>query len=706
MDEILTDKYLKEIDAKAQKFIDEQKLIHEIALPPKQIPDRMHNTNNFPNEPVTPSTLSSEVAKMLESFGNIVSEKTPTMVEELCRSFNECIRLNNIGESQTLILSPKTGSAKSISAQMYISLLQEHASIIVVYTIEDAIETCKNINKWSGDNNYAKCTYKITDKNKKTDYWVNRNDLSKYRCIVISHELFKLANSKLGIDDFSKYKKDKRKFVLVDERIDLYKTIKISVPNISYLLKLFNDIKKVYPLSTLDNDISYLERTIEKLNQIQEIPDLIADIKNGKVKHRLESKRFMYIDAQIRSEYELNSYDFSNFYKLINDRVINLLKILDPLSLFNKEDGINIRQNLKNHLENLVTILKYNFYYFPHTSDNSGAIIMVTKNILNDFGSSIVLDATATVNRLYDDKVFNNPKSIKHLEATNPRVYTNFTINKCGGVPQGKFSIYESLANEELDKIITLYTNIATSLLTAKEDKLLIIAHKDFREMLEKTLINKSIKFTHWGDHRGKNKWSDCNKILVIGWNYLPSEVHSINYINAVNKVEHLSNNDFKEIKYNYSVSQIVDDLVQAVNRGAVRKTISKDGNCEKSEVYLFYPNNKLGIAVMKKFEDEFNGANVVEWNPHEIEPFQQLSKDYPRIKRIADYIDKKLQGTDEIKQPEVKKYFSSLKDNKISKSAFHRNIQNEEFKVLLQEREIEKIKPKEGYPIFKKHLQ
>ncbi len=694
---------LERMNVTLKSMIDKQKRTHTVALPPKVIPERMHNTSGFPDEPISPATLASEVTEKLNSFPKVIAAvNTPTMVEELCRSFNECIRLNSIGESQTLILSPKTGSAKSVSSQMYIALLQSQASIVVVYTIEDAIETCNNINEWSENQDYARCTYKVSDKNIDDPMRVDKDQLSEYRCIVISHALFKLANDAIGIEFLSTYKGGKREFVLVDERMDLYKEITFPLSNLKPLLKLYNDIKQSLALALVDNEIEYLETVREIFEEIQEITELTMKIVDEKPVPSYELRNFMYFDQDQRTAHDIQTYDFSDFYKLLKDRIVKLEKVIDPLSLLDsKVDTKKIINNLKGHLNNLVNILKNNFYYFARGSDNNAPTIMVTRNILNEFGSSVVLDATATVNEMYNHKVLENPDTVKHIETTNPRKYNNFTINECRGVAQGKNSIFDTLTTTELKTIVNLYRDIAYSLLESKEDKLLIVAHQGFREHLEKKLKKKAVEFTHWGDHRGKNKWSHCNKILVIGWNYLPDQVHYLNYINAINGTQDINNQQLRDIKDTYSITQITDDLVQAVNRGAVRKTASTDGNCVESQVYMFYPNTIEGKIVMDLFKAEFEGATVKPWTPVGIEKIRNLAKNYVNIERVANYIERKVHELGEIKQSGVQKYFDdpsnperlSANEDRIPRSTVSRAMNHTEFELLLETKGIHRVK-------------
>jgi hypothetical protein len=693
-----TNAYLKEHGEENSRLAEEA-----IASTPAETDaPRMHDSSGFPDEPVNPTALASKVTEKLNSFPNFVTpEKTPIMVEELCRSFNECIRLNKAGETQTLILSPKTGSAKSVSSKMYVSQLKEHASIIVVFTIEDALQTCKDINEWSGDDSYARCTYTPTKENPEDKFWVDRYKLKKYRCIVISHALFIRLNDKEDINLLSRFSGRKREFVLIDERIDLYKEVTFPLTNLKLLSKLFNDIKHSLQLPLVDSEIEYLKTLEEIFKSIADKKEITLDIKDGEAVVTVDSKNFIAFNKKLKESEEIDVHDFKNFYKQLDEGVIKLRKIIDPLYLLG--DSFNedkIKSTLKAMLNDLSIILKNNFYYFAQLNNGQSPVIMVTRNILNGFGSSVVLDATATVNALYNDKVSENQGTVKHISTTNPRRYENCTIYKCKGVPQGKSSIYDTLAPQELQTVLNLYKDIADSILSHKDDKLLIISHQKFGEKLKTKIRKKRIEFTYWGNHRGKNKWSHCNKVFVIGWNYVPAEVHYRNYINAINGTHDINNERLKEIKQHYEMTQIADDLVQGVNRGAVRTTASTDGNCTKSEIYMFYPNSEFGLNLMEGFEDEFDGATVIPWSPVGIEKIQKLAKSYANIETVVAYIERQVKQHGEIQQSQVQKYFDdqanperlSGGEDRMPKSTVANALLHTECKLLLETKGIYRV--------------
>lgn len=162
---------------------------------PPEPPIRAHSATGFPEIPIKPSSLFRNVSNKLQSFPKqVVPDKSQEMVEDLGKGFNECIRLNSNSKDkknpQTLVFSPKTGSAKSVTAKVYIAMLKNEHSLVVVPTVDDANTFCDDINTWSSNPNYARCTYSINHDNPKSTYHIEKRDVEQYRCIVITHNMY------------------------------------------------------------------------------------------------------------------------------------------------------------------------------------------------------------------------------------------------------------------------------------------------------------------------------------------------------------------------------------------------------------------------------------------------------------------------------------------------------------------------------------
>ena len=298
---------------------------------------------------------------------------------------------------------------------------------------------------------------------------------------------------------------------------------------------------------------------------------------------------------------------------------------------------------------------------------------MATENIVNKFGSCVVLDATATINEIYETTSWYNQNTFKHIITEDSRVYSNFTISKAKGYPQGADSVYAKLdANEKRDRA-NEYLSIAYEIVSSEEDKMLIIGHKDFVLTLQSLNTNNQIVFTNWGNHVGKNNWSDCNKVMVIGWLYKPETEYYGNFINAVGNLEHASHAIRDSTRNLYRETQLADDLVQAVMRCSARKTVSEDGNCAAAEVYIFYPNNKEGKRVLKLFELEFKEAVIKKWTPKFKNVQQKITKHEANVRSIMKYLKQASKKVLDISQSDI------VKATGLAKSIISRTLASDE---------------------------
>ena len=282
--------------------------------------------------------------------------------------------------------------------------------------------------------------------------------------------------------------------------------------------------------------------------------------------------------------------------------------------------------------------------------------LMSTENILSKFGSHVVLDATAGVNEIYKTIAWHHPETFKHIKTEDPRIYKNFTIYKAKGYPQGASSIFKGVDDEIVQKRVTDYLKIARSLVSHKNDKLLIVCHKEFRSKIEKKNRNKKIVFTNWGNHVGKNEWGDCNKVLVIGWFQLAASEYYGNYINAVGEFEYANTLIDDTTITEYTYTQLADNLVQAVMRGSARNTASMDGNCNKCEAYIYCPDNEKGRRVMELFEAEFTQVIVRKWDPKMSSSPKNTLKSELNVETIMKYLSNESKTVSSVTQAMVVK--------------------------------------------------
>lgn len=629
-------------------------------------PPRFYSTESFPTNPIEAQRLIDTVSEKLREYGNVIPEKTSIMVEELCRGFNECIRLNQIEDiPQTLIFSPKTGSAKSTSAKAYISLLENASSLVIVPRVDDAISYCNDINTWSENPEYARCYYRISDENPDSDVRVERDHINDFRCIVITHAMLRTISHFSDTSIANILKEKQRDLVIVDERLSLFHSHEITKDEVRNLAFIFAELQKNtdFDLSPLREPLAMLLLTFRKL-------ELIATNTNSKIVPINGT-----LDDQLRETFDYTNVNFQILESLIQNKNLKFAQI-NPL--FKGSDIIedDAKKTVVEKMRSIEYILKHEFYYFK-----SGQYIKLIslENLRHAFGSIVVLDATAEINMIYHTRSIAQHMQTMHMKTTDPRIYSNLTINIAKGYHQSRTAIYKDETINIVERA-TEYLQIAKGLLISDDDRLLVITFKDFRNQMEMQNTEQHIEFTHWGNHVGKNEWSHCNKVMIVGWNYLTEEVHYNHFLHAVGNQEysdHLQNND--TIK-NYKITQMVDDLIQAAMRCSARKTIDENGNCAHSELYMFHPDNEEGKTIISHFIREFTDAVVKAWIPEHAQIVPKKAKSTENADLILNYLQEKSKSAIDVSIQTI------ISDTGLKKHTVSRTIKSEYFKQMLEQ--------------------
>lgn len=637
------------------------------------------STENFPLQPVNPKHLVKEVTKKLKSFKIIVSKDTPSLITEMCKTFNQVIYLNqSTAKFENLIISPQTGTAKSLSAKIYISLLKIESSILVVQRVDTAIEFCEQINEWSKDENYARCFYQISTENKNHHFRVEKEELKNYRCIIITHNMFLKANQSKEIDQYKIFNSKNRDFVLIDERIKYH--TKYTVNNLQ--LKSYIKMDQIELINANNNNEELLEALVHIRVLLEFFERAFDELKVARFKNNLN---ILYSThhitcKKIKLELEQEYANIENIIQVIKDTHIYFVN--NPLMhketvLYNKQSKIK----LLDFLETLKKIASNDFFYYKDGNDES---ITTVLSIEYNFGSYVTLDATAKINMFYQIESQNQSKTTKIIKTTSTKIYNNLTIHTAKGFFQGKSTIFKTKSGRKEAKE---YLKLINSLLENNNDRMLVITSKDFRQAIESLTINKRISYTHWGNHIGKNNWQDCNRVIVIGWQFYKNLEYYINFINANGGFKDVFSTHMLErkVKHKFKITQLADDLVQAVNRSAVRNIIDTKGNCPISHIYLFYAQKAEYLDVRDIFIDQFEGATIDEWSPILENTKNKKSKPQLKIEVIINTLELELKESQEVRISTI------IEKTRIPKSTISRLMNTEEFALQLSESGIHK---------------
>ena len=557
--------------------------------------------------------VSNRVLDLMQKQGNTIAYNMPEHIKHLCDLFNYCIdwQKSNGGNKESyhrLVNAAQTGSGKSLTLKVYVSMLKEHSSLIIVSKVDEALEYCEFINKLRNNDNYARCYYSITDKNKDSPLRTDSYKLNEYQCIVISHSMFQNVNLSDSLDTYKLYKNKQRDLIVIDEKLHFFKSTILSIDEFNefygYLMLLIQE------LNLDDNSLSLF-------NEIMRIIDLYdEDVKDN-------NNNLLAVDLddleRINQLLEGSQTSLRKIKKIFKDR---LNWISSELTILTGKKNTNINSLAINNIEDFIQKIKYIFHY--NDEDESYPYYYVRQNqklffrvesIVNKLGTCLILDATSTINEYYK-MAFKDSYNILKVRSKPIRRYSNLTIYKAKGFSQGRTSTYKSKSKQTIEQKAKMYMSYAHNLLTKSDDKILIITHLGFKKYLQEQTSDERIQFTHWGDHIGKNDWNDCNKVIIIGWHYL-NELHYIyNIFSASNNSSSL---DYRTTKYNlqkFKVTQLADDIIQGVMRSQARIIDTLDGDCKKTDIYIFYKETKESQEVFSLMESQFPDCNFIEWKP------------------------------------------------------------------------------------------
>jgi len=607
--------------------------------------------------PVEPKLFTNKVKNYFNAKGVFFSDDLPKVIEKLCLLLNYSINNPRIGgfldQRNILIYPAQTGVGKSVSVQHYVTMLKHESSLIVVNTVVEAMEYCTNINSIRGQTGYAKF---FASENKNTKDQVLKKHVSELlyvQCLVITHKMFTelQSNSNKNIDAFQQYKsaQDKdgsaRDLIVIDERLSFIDKKSLKFDELKGIVNFLIDTLEYSP--KFKNDPLVLQHR----DSVKAIIDLISE------KQLANENKAAFID-QLSLEYKLDSellpirINFEAIQNIIFDR---LDEIDTQISLL-KPSKIKNLGEIKNEV--VATLNAFIDITLPKEKDPKETCtgpeeiyrefaiykkdLYKVSSLYNQFGTSVVLDATAEVNKFYALTSSNSNSHIDIVEAPKIRKYENLTIYKTKGVQQSANAIFKKGANVAKENA-NWYTKVIKEILN-DGDKLLVISFKGFVEgyLCEMFPENGNVVFTNWGNHVGRNDWKDCNKVMLIGWFRLPEE----EYISKLFHISSLGTSDLGVMKHvtpdavkNLQLSEIADDLIQGAMRCCARIIDTTDSDCKAASVYLFHDNFDGSNEVINSFESEFPKANIVNWSPKANQARSSLPKPHQKQETVIEHL-------------------------------------------------------------------
>ena len=305
--------------------------------------------------------------------------------------------------------------------------------------------------------------------------------------------------------------------------------------------------------------------------------------------------------------------DFTEFKKALRSiRMDNLLRKNDPSE----------NRRLLNACLETVSAVDSLFKTFIFYSRNQSVPTFNAARYLvpPEVRGGVILDATASCNVVYD--LFNRATIIQPPPGT--RDYKNVTLHVSYG---------HQVGNTDMKKDALALSRSLVSHLDEKfssdeiKRTVLVVTHKKVKPFLLQCIPqNFTMSVAHWGAVDGSNDWNACNTVVIFGLPYKPKRWSATVFMGYQGVQSTLWLHDpslrrFKhhdDIRKSIDTSQMVADIVQAVNRGQCRRVIDEEGNCPKTEIFILLPTPKEAETILEGITKEMPGVITTEWDYHE----------------------------------------------------------------------------------------
>lgn len=624
----------------------------------------MLDLSPYPDTPVNPDEFTSTVLHTLKVFEVFVSDDMPEVIKQLCGLLNLSVTNPEISpvlaNKKIWAFPAQTGIGKSVCLKVYAAMLKDFGlgSLIVLAKKSEVKEYAENINYAVQSHEYAACLYYPVNKDDKHPYLQEaQKEWKKYKTLLITHKRYEdlAGKDEEEIDFIRLYENEDgelvpRQLVVIDEKLPFFKSTAITMDEFK---EVNSFLENALTHTLAENAVCQSNQLTDQLSTIYELLSEYEPISDSKP---IKSVEAFYLREAILEKGLDEAIDYDLVEKIVDTRLNEFFQEIQAISRVKESEYqgkvFRMSKTLPAQLGRILieTAPGSEFFYRDFVLFwSSGVHLLKVKNLFQPFGTAVVLDATASVSEFYRFADRNSFSQIALIDVQQFRKYANLKIYKASGYSQSRHGLMAD--TERYEQSAEFYSNAAKSILEEDDQLLIITYQKLVGKLREKMKDESNVFLTHWGAHVGTNEWNECNKVMVVGWNFLPPiETLSRIYGSGAGTNDlRITQSIDKEVIRKFSVTQIVDDLVQGVMRSRARKIATSDSDCQTASVYLFCPDNPVGNDVMDLFEQQFPDAAIEEWMP-DIEAL--LVKKGP-IQRNADLvlavIDKYAQANDAV---------------------------------------------------------
>lgn len=554
------------------------------------------------NIPIDLQTFVTQFEQKFQKWGNHITKELKETWKQNCLVFNNVIAHKD--KALKYIVSAPTGSAKTENTITYCAMLPKEIKVLIsTNLIDEADRIAADINQEAA----ATKAVAFHSKNK-----ITLKEALTHQIVVVTHAFYK--NHTLRTHDWKKIAYDVN-LVIIDEAINTIQELSLTLDEVTIALNLFEVLHR----QLIKNDTIFnLFAIVDPEHETYFSNNLLTyETELTHLAHALEEIQKILTEPQqgtnlLRSNQTINISDAGDPPCLIEMFTIpkyqNLIKILKhyPIPYNQLLTGVKDESNdatIKNNI--LLTLDKLNEleHKQAYTTSHNGTYSL---NRVKDYlprQSIACLDATADVNKLYNLRQQYHKDIIMVPKVANVRDYSTVNLYT-KAMSTSKKNITEGI----LKQILTSLTFGAKTLFVVNKKNL-----DTLRNLLKNDYTNKKTDVASWGSLTGLNKWKDYDTCVIIGLNHKSKQ-----YLQNRNIVHTNENIAFgskqNDINKEIEISDLVAEIVQAMNRIRIRKVTNDLGQCDSANIYLTLPTYSLS-EYQALIQQHMSSINMLNWD-------------------------------------------------------------------------------------------